>query len=475
MNAKLLLAFAVLSLFLLNNASAIWPWDECNSPSGGTIYPGGSASGWIAGWVDGDDWVSVNISSSGEYNFWLTGPSNADFDLQVYSNCSGSWVCGSAGGSSSESCTKSISSGTYHMRVLAYGYWDSGNWTMGATKKATTCYTHNYSACYSNDRYWYNSCGTREEVRYDCGDDSYGSWNNYYCSSNDVYRSRSFTDRGCSSDSCFANSSTQYELYQDCGDSSYGSWSSNYCSSNNVTQSRTVYNKGCSSGSCTSSNTTETRVVDYCSSNETCESGQCKPKCTSNAYTSCYNGDIYWYDSCNNRQEIKTDCGDTTYGSWGNSYCSSNNVMQTRNVYGPYCESSQCKSQTTTESRIAETCDGQFNFCLGNSCILCDSHTSYQCTDNDVYWFNSCGTKEDKKQECGSSYCDAWSGNSCKDGSVVRSRTCYDKGCGSNACYANPDTQYESVETCQYGCSGGACIQLSDLSIAPEDIIFEKT
>jgi len=80
MNAWLLLAFAVLSLFLLNNASAIWPWDECNSPSGGTIYPPGSAGGWIAGWADGDDWVSVNISTSRTYEFYLTGPSNANFN-----------------------------------------------------------------------------------------------------------------------------------------------------------------------------------------------------------------------------------------------------------------------------------------------------------------------------------------------------------------------------------------------------------
>jgi len=472
MKSAVVLAMAF-TILLLPTTLAIWPWDECNSPHY-SFSSGGSTSGWIDVFWDRDDWAKVDISTPGKYRAWLTGPGNADFDLEVYSSCSGSPVCSSYKSGSNEYCYFNVtSSKTYKLR--AYAYSGSGDWRMGAYFVEPICNSHSYSACYNNDRYWYDSCGNREQdVRYDCGDDSYGGWSNY-CSSNDVYRSRSYTDRGCSSDSCFANSSTQYELYQDCGDTSNGSWSSNYCSNNNVTQSRTVYNKGCSSGSCTSSNTTETRVVDYCSSNETCESGQCKPKCTSESYTSCYNGDIYWYDSCNNRQEIKTDCGDTTYGSWGNSYCSSNNVMQTRNVYGPYCESSQCKSQTTTESRIAETCDGLFNFCLGNSCVFCDSHASYQCTDNDVYWFNSCGTKEDKKQECGSSYCDAWSGNSCKDGSVVRSRTCYDKGCGSNACYANPDTQYESVETCQYGCSSGACSQLSDLAITPEDIIFEKT
>src|SRR3972149_5356949 len=43
----------------------------------------------------------------------------------------------------------------------------------------------------------------------------------------------------------------------------------------------------------------------------------------------------------------------------------------------------------------------------------CISHSSYSCSDNDVYWYNSCGTIEDKKEECSN-------GNTWKDPAVYQ-------------------------------------------------------
>ena len=43
----------------------------------------------------------------------------------------------------------------------------------------------------------------------------------------------------------------------------------------------------------------------------------------------------------------------------------------------------------------------------------CISHSSYSCSDNDVYWYNSCGTIEDKKEECNN-------GNTWKDPAVYQ-------------------------------------------------------
>ena len=39
------------------------------------------------------------------------------------------------------------------------------------------------------------------------------------------------------------------------------------------------------------------------------------PNCTSHSYSACYNGDVYWYDSCDNREGIKEDCGSMQCGS----------------------------------------------------------------------------------------------------------------------------------------------------------------
>ncbi len=63
------------------------------------------------------------------------------------------------------------------------------------------CITHSTYSCYSNDVYWYDSCGVRGAKRTECGSDAYTGSN--YCYLNDVYRDR--IDNGCSGSSCFSN------------------------------------------------------------------------------------------------------------------------------------------------------------------------------------------------------------------------------------------------------------------------------
>ncbi len=72
-----------------------------------------------------------------------------------------------------------------------------------------SCVSHTFSACYNNDLYWYDSCGYREEIKQDCGEDSCGSWGSWYKISTCTYRrDRTCYDRGCSAGSCYANSYT---------------------------------------------------------------------------------------------------------------------------------------------------------------------------------------------------------------------------------------------------------------------------
>ncbi len=94
------------------------------------------------------------------------------------------------------------------------------------------------------------------------------------------------------------------------------------------------------------------------------------------------------------------------------------------------------------------------------SCNSCGYHTNYTCYDSDVYWYDNCSNLEDKKQECGSDYCDSWGSWYCSSSSQrKRDRTCYDKGCSSSSCFNNSFTDYET-ENCPSGtiCSGGSCI-----------------
>ena len=82
-------------------------------------------------------------------------------------------------------------------------------------------------------------------------------------------------------------------------------------------------------------------------------------------------------------------------------------------------------------------------------CIINDD---YSCSLNDVYWYDSCGVRGDKKTECGSDY---YTGsNYCYNNDVYRDRI--DNGCSGSSCYSN--TIKVRQEDCgALGCSGGVC------------------
>ena len=82
----------------------------------------------------------------------------------------------------------------------------------------------------------------------------------------------------------------------------------------------------------------------------------------------------------------------------------------------------------------------------------CQSHSSYQCYDNDVYWYDSCSQKQEKKEECGDS---GYTGsNYCYDNDVYKDYV--DRGCSGSSC--SSATQKVKQEECPNGCSGGQCI-----------------
>jgi len=91
--------------------------------------------------------------------------------------------------------------------------------------------------------------------------------------------------------------------------------------------------------------------------------------CTSHEYFACYGGDIYWYDSCNQREEKKEEC---------------------------------------------DNCG-----CLGDACVV-DNEYSFRCDDNNVYWYDCRGNRAAMKEDCGvnacaGSICQACDGGVCTD------------------------------------------------------------
>ena len=50
---------------------------------------------------------------------------------------------------------------------------------------------------------------------------------------------------------------------------------------------------------------------------------------------------------------------------------------------------------------------GADKYCLNGDCII--KHATYGCYDNDVYWYDELGNRDDKKEECGYDSCENWS------------------------------------------------------------------
>ena len=96
-------------------------------------------------------------------------------------------------------------------------------------------------------------------------------------------------------------------------------------------------------------------------------------------------------------------------------------------------------------------CDGS------GSCIYCTSHAYTKCYNNDVYYYDSCDKREEKKlPDCGSDSCGDWL-NFCKNDDVWKTRSCHDRGCSNGACFDNQNWEEEKVQDCQYGCEDEKC------------------
>ncbi|MCK4429632.1 MAG: hypothetical protein KAU95_04600, partial [Candidatus Aenigmarchaeota archaeon] len=129
-------------------------------------------------------------------------------------------------------------------------------------------------------------------------------------------------------------------------------------------------------------------------------------------------------------------CIPWTAGSCGGGTCSDTEKQYTRT-----CTPSGCDDESKCE------------------CVSCPDH----CSDGKGYSGGSCsgGTcNYANTQNCGANYCESgWSSHYCKNGNVYHSRTCHNRVCFGTSCYDDTYTEEEGVEDCDWGCSGGVCIE----------------
>ena len=266
-----------------------------------------------------------------------------------------------------------------------------------------TCTSRAYPACYGGDAYWHDSCGNKQELRQSCA------------------------GNGCTNGAC-------NQSRQNC----QAGWK---CT---ASDRREYTNQSC--------NITN---VWICNNNETCSAGECVPRnnppppnqpptqppqqaCRSHDYYGCFGNDVYWFNSCLNRENIKDACGSQ---GCSNSQCKqsagggqppsnqctpedrvlcSNGDLYSYDSCGnrgglyKACGSAGCSNNNCNSSQNPPTnnpppnqnngnpnCIGKQSLSGNNSCeSQCTPHSSSACYNGDVYWFNSCGNAEDRKESC---------------------------------------------------------------------------
>jgi hypothetical protein len=116
----------------------------------------------------------------------------------------------------------------------------------------------------------------------------------------------------------------------------------------------------------------------------------------------------------------------------------------------------KCSSSGVWEPE--ESCDYE---CSSGECLdeQCDSHEEKRCSSNSVYWYDSCGDKEEEYERCESD-------ENCVGDQCVK--FCSEGAIGGKLCSSNSivqqyrlsdcSTETRVIETCQNGCDNSVCI-----------------
>ena len=195
------------------------------------------------------------------------------------------------------------------------------------------------------------------------------------CSVSAVFfdRHNSSIERTCSSGVCISQCSPNCNN-KECGDNGCGG-SCGSCSTGRT----------CSSGVCVSTCTSSCQSLGYqcgsqwicgsylncgtCSSGQTCSNGICTTACTSHYEKRCYSDDVYWYNSCGNREGREENCDSDER-----------------------CHDGECERD-------------------------CKNKDEKECYNGDVWWYDSCGDRYRKYDDCGDT-------EKCYDGECVPRERC---------------------------------------------------
>jgi hypothetical protein len=110
-----------------------------------------------------------------------------------------------------------------------------------------------------------------------------------------------------------------------------------------------------------------TQSCGACDSGKVCSNGACVADCTSHASQKCNSGNLYWYNSCGNKEELAQNCGVDTVTS--NYQCSANWLQKDTIKKG--CDNGACYSTDIWINDI--NCSAAGKVCSGGVCAAANS------------------------------------------------------------------------------------------------------
>jgi len=253
------------------------------------------------------------------------------------------------------------------------------------------------------------------------------------------------------------------------------------------------------SGTCNPASCTlyaDTQKGTSCGTDKECDGSGACITCTSHDSYSCYLTDVYWYDACGNKEEIKENCG-TSYELDWQYYCVGDDKWKKKKVFDKGCSNAACYTNSYDDYQtFVETCQYGCNInngqCKSNPNIRCytnsdcgrDGYTGNPyCSNDDVYesfiryTCNNPGTESSycsqdytdyRKQDCGD---DSNGTNYCLSNDVYVNVT--DKGCSSGSCFEN--SSIHLVEDCGTGqCVNGICEGIEKPDLTVTDLVVQN-
>jgi len=112
--------------------------------------------------------------------------------------------------------------------------------------------------------------------------------------------------------------------------------------------------------------------------------------CENHSFTDCYDGHIYWFNSCNEVEDIYKIC---------DNGCKNGECIECESHSYTDCHDGNIYwfNSCNEVEDIYKICD---NSCKNGECIECESHSYTDCHDENIYWFNSCNEVEDIYKHC---------------------------------------------------------------------------